>query len=147
MNRPHFDAIYMNLALMLAKRSTCSRAHVGCVIATVDNQRVLAVGYNGGAKGVFNDCLSIEPGQCGHAHSETNALVKCNYNVPTLKKMYVTMSPCFACSVLIVNAGVSEVIYLHEYRKTEGTELLKKAGVTVRQLSERDIQIDEDAQV
>jgi dCMP deaminase len=101
-------------------------------VVTGDNQRVLSLGYNGGAKGLFNDCLSEEPGKCGHAHAELNSLVKLNYNDPQTKKMYVTCSPCFSCSVLIVNAGISEVIYKDEYRLTDGLDLLREANIVVR---------------
>ena len=122
----------MEFAQTLAKRSTCSRAQVGCIVVTADNHRILCMGYNGGAKGVFNECLSDEPGKCGHLHAEINALVKMNFNEAAQKKMYTTTVPCFNCAVAIVNAGIGEVIYLNEYRLTDGVDLLRKAGVTVR---------------
>jgi dCMP deaminase len=90
------------------------------------------MGYNGGARGVFNDCLSDEPGKCGHLHAEINALVKMNFNEAAAKKMYTTTVPCFNCAVAIVNANIGEVIYLEEYRLTDGLELLKSAGVLVK---------------
>lgn len=130
--RPSFDQVFMEFAQSLARRSTCSRAQVGCVVVTGDNHRILSMGYNGGAKGVFNECLSDEPGKCGHLHAEINALVKMNFNEAAAKKMYTTTVPCFACSVAIVNAGVSEVIYLNEYRMKDGLELLQRAGISVR---------------
>lgn len=132
MSRPTFDQIYMNLAVQLAERSTCSRAKVGCVVVSDDNQRVLGIGYNGGAKGVFNECLSDEPGKCGHLHAEMNCLIKLNPNEPCKKRMYVTMMPCLNCSIAIINAGgISEVIYLNRYRIVDGVELLRKAGIWV----------------
>lgn len=125
----------MRFAQLLARRSTCRRAQVGCVVVTEDNCRVLAVGYNGGAKGVFNDCLSDEPGKCGHLHSEINALIKLDHNDPAKKKLYTTTMPCLNCAVAIVNAGIHEVIYLTEYRLTEGVEILGRAGISVRKYS------------
>jgi dCMP deaminase len=74
LDRPSFDDIYMHMALMMAHRSTCSRAQVGCIITTIDNQRVLSVGYNGGPKGLWNECQSDEPGKCGHLHAEDMGL-------------------------------------------------------------------------
>lgn len=136
MERPSFDSIYMQFAKSLSGRSTCTRAHVGCVVVSLDNHQVLSLGYNGGARGVFNDCLSTEPGKCGHLHSEINALIKLDYNNPVQKKLYTTMEPCFACSVAIVNAGIKEVIYLESYRDHSGLELLKKANIPVRQFAE-----------
>lgn len=143
-NRPSFDQIYMNFALLLSKRSTCSRAQVGCVVVTADNHRVLSVGYNGGPKGLRNECLSIEPGKCGHLHSEINSLIKLDYNAPSDKKMYTTCLPCYMCSVAIVNANIKEVIYLNSYRDTSGGSLLLSAGIKVRQLSKEDLFIPGD---
>ena len=133
--RPSWDEIWMTFAGHLSERSTCDRLHVGCVIVSDDNHRVLSMGYNGGAKGVFNACLSKEQGSCGHAHAELNALVKMDYNDPAVKKMYVTYMPCFNCSVLIVNSNVHEVVYGEVYRSIEGINLLKDAGILVRQVS------------
>jgi dCMP deaminase len=104
------------------------------VVVTADNQKVLGVGYNGGPKGISNDCLSLEPGLCGHLHAEVNALIKADYTSPVSKKMYVTTQPCYQCAVAIINANISEVVYLHSYRLTEGLELLKTAGIKTRHL-------------
>lgn len=131
--RPSFDDLYMNLAVMLSKRSTCARLHVGCVIVSDDNQRVLAIGYNGSWRGGPNGCDSTEPGNCGCLHAEENALIKMNYNDPAGKRLYTTTMPCVYCAKRIVNAGIGEVIYLNEYRKKEGIELLQKAGIQTRQ--------------
>jgi dCMP deaminase len=135
-DRPSFLSIYMQFAKLLSHRSTCSRNQVGCVVVTSDYNRVLSIGYNGGARGVFNECLSSEPGKCGHLHAEINALIKLDYNDPSKKIMLVTVMPCFSCSVAIVNAGMSEVLYAQEYRLTEGVELLKRSGINVSRFPE-----------
>lgn len=77
--RPSFDDIYMRFTIDLARRSTCSRSRVGCIIVSEENDMPLSIGYNGGAKGEFNECLSSEPGKCGHLHAEINAIIKLNY--------------------------------------------------------------------
>jgi dCMP deaminase len=41
--------------------------------------------------------------------------------------------PCFECSKLIIQAGISEVRYCEEYRDTSGVDLLEKAGIPVYQ--------------
>ena len=129
--RPSFLSIYMEFARSLSRRSTCSRNKVGCVVVTEDFNRVLSVGYNGGPRGVFNDCLSEEPGKCGHLHAEINALIKRDYNDPARKIMLVTVLPCLLCSVAIVNAGISRVYYDKEYRLTDGLDVLQRAGIAV----------------
>jgi dCMP deaminase len=133
--RPSWDDIWMTIAEQLSLRSTCSRLSVGCVVVSADNTAVLGLGYNGGPKGVSNECLSREPGNCGHLHAEINALIKTNYRDASPKKVYITTEPCYGCAVALVNAGVQEVIYLHEYRDHTGLELLGQAKVPVRRLA------------
>lgn len=131
--RPSFDDIYMHMALMMAQRSTCRRSQVGCIITTEDNQKVLSVGYNGGPKGLWNDCLSDEPGKCGHLHAEINALIKATYGDGTKKKAYVTTSPCVACATALINGDIQEVIYHTRYRDDSGLRLLEEGRIKVRQ--------------
>lgn len=143
--RPTWDSIWMNLAVRLSRRSTCHRAQVGSVLVTDDNTQVLSLGYNGGARGLQNGCLSLEPGKCGCAHAEMNSLVKADFNSPHLKKLYVTVEPCRLCSVLIINAHVSQVVYLNEYRVHDGLETLKAAGIKVRKMSPEELDIITEA--
>lgn len=132
MNRPSWDECWMSLAVALSHRSTCSRLHVGCVIVSADNARVLGVGYNGGPEGGFNDCLSDEPGKCGHLHAEINALIKTNAT-DRPARAYVTTQPCGQCAVALVNAHISEVIFRTPYRLTDGLEILNRARIKTRQ--------------
>lgn len=135
-DRPSWDQVYMEFARHLAERSTCGRLKVGCVIVSSDNNKVLSLGYNGGPEKVSNDCLSDQPGQCGHLHAEINALIKLDYNDPVRKKVYVTTQPCYMCAVALVNAKVSEVVYREPYRLEDGLQLLRQAGISVRQFRE-----------
>ena len=137
--RPSFDAIYMSLAVMLSQRSTCKRAKVGCVVATADHHQILAIGYNGNAIRAANTCDSDEPGHCGCIHAECNSLIKLNYSDHHEKKLYTTCSPCVACAKMIVNAGISEVVYLHEYRDTTGLQLLRSANIPCKKMDPDDI--------
>src|SRR5437016_13636072 len=68
--------VYMRMAEELAKRSTCARLRVGTVVTDQLLENVLAIGYNGNARGLPNRCDSSVPGSCGCIHSEMNALVK-----------------------------------------------------------------------
>ena len=72
-----------------------------------------------------------EPGNCGCLHAENNAITKLDYNDPVRKRMYLTHSPCVTCAKLIINAGVSEVVFHEMYRDDAGVSLLEKNGVTV----------------
>src|SRR3989442_7674175 len=103
----------MRLAEDLARRSTCRRRAVGAVITSADLTRVLGVGYNGGARGINNDCLA--PGgpddpclTCIHA--ETNAVAKAG-SAETGKLAFLTHNPCVLFATLLVNSHVAHVLF------------------------------------
>jgi dCMP deaminase len=125
---PLFE-VYMRMAEELAKRSTCRRLSVGTVITDPNLEHVLAIGYNGNARGFPNDCDTPNPGGCGCIHSEMNALVKAPGQLRD-KVAFVTASPCVMCAKLMVQANVSHVFYREPYRSAEGLDVLKRARVT-----------------
>lgn len=134
--RPAFSTIYMNLAVGLSARSTCSRAAVGCVITSTDHRYVYSVGYNGGAAGLENECESAVPGQCGHLHAEENAIINCSVSRYETKLVYATTLPCKMCAKRLVNlGGVQKVYYLNDYRIRDSIALLEKAGIDVLQFN------------
>ncbi len=125
---PLFE-VYMRMAEELAKRSTCARLQVGTVVTDARLENVVAIGYNGNARGLANRCDSTVPGQCGCIHSEMNALVKAPGGMKD-KVVFVTSSPCVMCTKLMINSGVTHVFYRQAYRDPSGVELLQSAGVT-----------------
>ncbi len=125
---PLFE-VYMRMAEELAKRSTCARLQVGTVITDQQLENVVAIGYNGNARGLPNRCDSRAPGNCGCIHSEVNALVKAPGDMRD-KVVFVTDSPCTMCAKLMINSGVSHVFFRRVYRDPSGVELLAGAGVT-----------------
>ena len=132
MDRPSWDQIWMRFSHSISERSCDPKNRVGAIIVTDDNTQVLAVGYNGDQKGGNNTRDSLDPGKSGFIHAEINALIKCDYNCPKSKIMYVTHSPCKMCAKSIINANISEVVYDNIYWDTEGLEILKKSGVKSR---------------
>ena len=127
-DRPPLFEVYMRMAEELAKRSTSSRLQVGTVITDALLENVVAIGYNGNAKGFPNRCDSDEAGRCGCIHSEMNALVK-SPGAMRDKVAFVTASPCVMCAKLMVQANVSHVFYRHRYRLSTGLEVLEHGGV------------------
>jgi dCMP deaminase len=121
--------VYMRMAEELAKRSTCARLQVGTVITDAALQNVVAIGYNGNARGLPNRCDSDVAGACGCIHSEVNALVKAPGGMRD-KVAFITDSPCVACAKLLINSGVTHVFYRRRYRDPSGVNLLASAGVT-----------------
>ncbi len=130
--RPSFDAIYLQLARVLAARSTCERLQVGTVITTTDYRKVLAVGYNGNATGLHNGCDRNEPGNCGCLHSEENAVINCDAPRATEKVVFVTHLPCIQCAKRLINLGnVRKVVYSEEYRLRDSVAVLESVGIEV----------------
>lgn len=126
--RPPLFEVYMRMAEGLAKRSTCRRLQVGTVITDAALENVVAIGYNGNARGFPNDCDSPTPGACGCIHSEMNALVKAPGQLPG-KVVFVTDSPCVMCAKLMIQANVTHLYYRAPYRNPAGLEVLEQGGV------------------
>lgn len=134
-NRLPIFEVYMRMAEELAKRSTCARLQVGTVITDRFLENVVAIGYNGNARGLPNRCDDPEtPGRCGCIHSEMNALVKAPGRLRG-KVAFITASPCVMCAKLMVQARVAWVFYREAYRDPSGLELLRSAGVGVVEYS------------
>lgn len=124
----------MDLAHSIAQRSTDEKHQVGCVIISGDNQRVLAIGYNGDHKGGSNTRISQEHGKSGFIHAETNALIKLNTGEVCEKIMFLTLSPCYSCAQLIINAGINKVYYTTQYSDLEAIKLLKTFNIEIEQI-------------
>ena len=64
-------------------------------------------------------------------HAEANAITKVarSNNSSDGATLYITASPCMECTKLIIQAGISRVVFHELYRITDGIDLLKRAGV------------------
>lgn len=125
--------MFMEIAFIVSKRSTCLRLQVGTVITDSEMLNILAIGYNGNYSGGPNVCDSDVPGSCGCVHSEINALIKPNSARERI--MFITDSPCEVCAKAIINSGIKKVHYKNEYRITKGLKLLRKANVGIVKMS------------
>lgn len=117
--RKSWDDYFMDIAKMVATRSTCDRAHVGAVI--VKDKRILATGYNGSLPGEphCDDIghLMVDEHCRRTIHAERNAIAQC-YQMgldPKGSTIYVTHSPCPICRRLIDEAGITRIVYDQEY--------------------------------
>lgn len=98
---------------------------------------IISDGYNGTPSGFENRCED----ETGHTfpyvlHAEANAITKVarSGNNSQGATLYVTASPCIECSKLIIQAGISRVVFGEYYRLQDGLDLLKKAGIQVEYL-------------
>lgn len=104
--------MFMEIAHIVAKRSTCMRLNVGAVI--VVNRRIVSIGYNGSPPGdphcLGDNCPGAKHGCTTTIHAEENAL-KYMPAVEGPGDLYVTDSPCSRCFNLIVNSGVIRRVF------------------------------------
>ena len=136
MTQKQSDKYYIKVAQLCAKNSYAVNLQVGAII--VKDGQIMSDGFNGTPCGFENKCevKSIDGSLYTLSyvlHAESNAILKCaKYGRPTNgSTLYITHSPCIECAKLIIQAGIIRVVYLEDYRKTEGLELLKKAGINV----------------
>ena len=69
-------------------------------------------------------------------HAESNAISKVarSTNSSEGSTLYITLSPCFECAKLIIQAGITRVVYGEDYRNPEGIDLLDRAGIEVEHI-------------
>lgn len=138
-----FDKYFMGVARLTSENSYARRAKVGAIL--VKDGRIVASGWNGQPTGFPNECEQEITNSDGSVelttlptviHSEANLLTYCaKYGIPTDgAELYVTLSPCVKCALLIVQAGIKSVYYNEAYRDISGIELLCKSGVNVSQI-------------
>lgn len=110
---------------------------VGTVITTLDFRKVLAIGYNGNASGLPNQCDRNEAGNCGCLHSEENAIINCDSPRTVEKYVFITHLPCVACAKRLINlGGVKKVFYRTSYRSLDSIEILNSVGIDVQCLED-----------
>jgi dCMP deaminase len=127
-----FDRRYLEMAMIWAKNSYCKRRQVGALI--VKDKMIISDGYNGTPSGFENVCeddhFKTKPYVL---HAEANAITKVakSNNSSENATLYVTTSPCMECAKLIIQSGIRRVVYSDRYSRTEGLDLLKRAGIEI----------------
>ena len=130
------DQYFMAQSLLISTRSTCTRLAVGATI--VRNKRVLSGGYNGSVSGdahcIDAGCKVVD-GHCVRTiHAEANAILQCaKFGSPTEgADIYVSYFPCLQCTKMIIQAGIKNIYYLHDYNNNEyAKELLEHADIKI----------------
>lgn len=123
---------------MVASRSTCDRALVGCVLVNRDH-RIVSTGYNGSVSGnphCDDVGHTMRDGHCiATIHAEMNAILYCaKEGIPTKGTIcYVTHFPCLNCTKALIQAGICEIIYKNDYRVDNyAVELFEKNNIPIR---------------
>ncbi len=139
--RPGWDEYFLQLAGLVASRSTCLRRQVGAIL--VRDDRIISTGYNGAPRGLKHcletGCLrekeGIPSGQryelCRGVHAEQNAIINAAfYGVATEgATIYCTNQPCLICARMIINAGIVKVVHQGNFDDKLALEFLDEAGI------------------
>ena len=132
-----FHEVYISIAFNIARLSRSKRRKVGALL--VKDKNIISFGYNGTPAGFANECED-EDGRTLDSvlHAESNAITKAAKSEISTKGavLYLTFSPCYACSKLIIQSGIKAVYYADEHSCTRGLELLRQTDITVIKLEE-----------
>src|SRR4051812_3017280 len=136
--RVPWDQYFMNIAQVVASRSTCPRKFVGSVI--VRDRTILSTGYNGSIRGMphCDDAgHMLENGHCvATIHAEANAILQAAKNGVRIEgaDIYTTASPCWPCFKLIANAGLRRIVYGEFYRDDRIFDVASRIGIELVQV-------------
>ncbi|MDE6397253.1 MAG: dCMP deaminase family protein [Muribaculaceae bacterium] len=128
--KEQLDRRYLRMAKIWAENSYCKRRQVGAII--VKDKMIISDGFNGTPSGFENVCEDSDGMTKPYVlHAEANALTKVarSNNSSDGATLYVTASPCLECSKLIIQSGITRVVFDELYRLKDGLELLERAGV------------------
>ena len=149
-NRASWPRYFMDIAHLVAQRSTCLRRKVGA-IAVLD-RRILATGYNGAPSGVphclevgcLRQQMGIPSGQrheiCRGIHAEQNVIIQAAVHGISLRgaEIFCTTQPCIICAKMLINCGVKKIWIGEGYPDELSEAMLAEAGVEVVYLSQEE---------
>ena len=124
-----YDQYYIDMAHVTSSMSHDTKTKVGCLI--VKDGQILSQGWNGMPSGMDNDT------RCGNEctrkeviHSEANALMKLvkNGGGSAGATIYCTHSPCWECSKLLIQAGITRVVFSTVYDPSSWQFLKEQLG-------------------
>jgi dCMP deaminase len=147
--RPSWEDYFMEIAAVVATRSTCLRRQVGAVL--VKNRQILATGYNGvprglshcSERGCLRDELNIPSGErhelCRGLHAEQNAIIQAAYHGVAIRgaEIFSTHQPCAVCAKMLVNADIVAVYYEGAYPDPLAMEVFAEAGTRLVRMPPR----------
>ncbi len=147
-HRPTWEIYFMDIAELVAKRSTCRRRAVGAVI--VKNKRMLSTGYNGAPSGLdhcldigcLREKLQVPSGErhelCRGLHAEQNAIIQAAYHGVSINgaTLFCTNLPCLICTKMIINSGIKKIVYKSGYADPMSEQMLKEAKIDLIKLDD-----------
>jgi len=154
--RPSYDEYFMEMAHLVAKRSTCLRRKVGAIL--VKDKHILSTGYNGAPKGLKHcsevGCLRKELGIpsgerheiCRGLHAEQNAIIQAAVFGISIKNsvLYCTNTPCVVCAKMLINADVREIVYSGEYPDDLAKRMISESKIKIRNFDNKNTMLSKD---
>ena len=147
MKRPCAEDYFMEIAFVVAKRSTCLRNQVGALF--VKDKRILTTGYNGAPTGLEH-CDSVGCARedvasgtrhelCRAVHAEQNAIIQAALHGISIEgsTLYCTHQPCILCAKMMINSRIKKVVYRESYPDKTALKFLEQAGIDVFKLKEK----------
>jgi dCMP deaminase len=116
-----WDDYFTAVAFLTSKRSKDPRTQVGACIVDV-NKCIVGIGYNGFPRGCSDDYLpwgrtgdsSLQQKYAYVVHAEVNAILNKGSKDVKGSTLYVALFPCNECAKVIIQAGITEVVYLSD---------------------------------
>lgn len=124
------DKLYMDLALRIKDMSKANRKKVGGIL--VKDNNIVSFGWNGTPFGFDNACEDIDGNTISEViHAEFNIIAKAaKQGISTNNTvLYITLSPCFECAKLLIQAGISKIIFYEEYRDDKPINFLSSLNI------------------
>jgi len=140
-----WDQYFMGIALLSAQRSKDPNTRVGACIVN-SRRHIVGVGYNGFPRGISDEQLPwgrdgehLETKYPYVVHAEVNAVLNSVQSDLTGCTLYVALFPCNECAKIIIQSGISRVIYLSDkYADTNSVKASRKmfriSGVALEKL-------------
>jgi dCMP deaminase len=144
--RLSWDDYFLGLVKATSKRSTCNRGKSSCVI--VKNKQILATGYSGSPAGLphcddvghqIKKLVHEDGTETKHClrtvHAEQNAICQAAKRGIAIEGavIYLSMTPCRTCTMLLINCGIKCVICKQKYHAgAESEKMLKKANIKIK---------------
>ncbi|MBL7036266.1 cytidine/deoxycytidylate deaminase family protein [Candidatus Microgenomates bacterium] len=149
--KPSWDEYFMQIMDATSKRASCDRGRASCVF--VKDRQVLVTGYVGSPAGLPHcDDVGHQMKKLTHedgsttdhcmrtVHAEQNAICQAAKRGVSIEgsTVYVNMTPCRTCAMLLINSGVKRVLARNKYHAgAESEAMLKKAKIKLEFLSKK----------
>ena len=117
--RPSWDEYFKEMVSVTAKRSSCERLNVGCIL--VKDNRIIAQGYNGFLPGCPHKSIVRDNHELATVHAEQNTIADCAKRTVSCDgaTAFITHYPCLICARLLIAAGITEIKYIEDYKNDE----------------------------